>query len=76
VVAADRDRAPESYAPSVAAATVGRVGDAEPPAGSTVIPREAAVRIPLTTAGFDSAAASMRPCDTGAEPSFGISHIW
>lgn len=67
---------PERYAPSVAAATVGVVGEAEPPAGSTVIPRAAAVRIPLTTAGFESASASMRPCDTGAEPSLGISHIW
>ena len=32
--------------------------------------------MPLTTAGLDNASASIRPWDTGAEPSLGISHIW
>ena len=52
-----------------------QVGDGDPPVGSTVMPRAAAIWTPLTTAGLDSASASIKPWDTGAEPSLGISHI-
>src|SRR5450830_496902 len=52
------------------------VGFVDPPTGSTVIPRAAAEPMPVTTAGLERAAASIRPLETGAEPSLGISHIW
>ena len=64
------------YAPSGAAATVGDVGEAEPPAGSTVMATAAAEEMPFTTAGLDSASASMGPAEPEQSRPWESGHIW